>query len=243
MVIKKIVNLLYKMAFKLNVKVFFQNQDDKELFVKNKLVDQNKALLVNGSGVDLNYYAKADVPAEPVFLMVARFIREKGIVEYFKAVDIVKQKYPATRFLLVGYLEAGNPGAISASELEYWLHKTKIEYFGELSDVRDVLRHCSVYVLPSYREGLPRSVLEAMSMGRAIITTDAPGCRSTVIDGENGFVVPVKNVEKLAEAMVKFIDSPILLERMGAYSRVLAEEKFDAVKVNETIFSVLTHNQ
>lgn len=143
----------------------------------------------------------------------------------------VKERYPGAKFTLVGWIDQ-NPDAIAPSELKSWVGTGAVEYLGRLSDVRPAIAEASVYVLPSYREGTPRTVLEAMAMGRAIITTDAPGCRETVIDGENGFLVPVKSVDALVEAMTRFIEDPALAVRMGKRSREIAEEKYDVHKVN-----------
>jgi glycosyltransferase involved in cell wall biosynthesis len=168
---------------------------------------------------------------KPVFLLIARLIGDKGIREFVQAAQLIQRSYPDCRFLLVGGLDS-NPDAISQIELDDWIHNGMVEYLGRLDDVRPAIARASVYVLPSYREGTPRSVLEAMAMGRAIITTDAPGCRETVIDGENGFLVPVKSVDALVDAMTRFIEDPDLAVRMGKRSREIAEEKYDVHKVN-----------
>ena len=163
--------------------------------------------------------------------MIARLLGDKGVREYVEASQRVKSRYPEVCCSLVGWID-DNPDAIAQSELNAWIEKGYVEYRGRLQDVRPAIADCSVYVLPSYREGTPRTVLEAMAMGRAIITTDAPGCRETVTEGENGFLVPVKSVDQLTEAMCRFVEDPDLVANMGRRSREIAEEKYDVHKVN-----------
>ncbi|HST45414.1 MAG TPA: glycosyltransferase, partial [Luteimonas sp.] len=170
----------------------------------------------------------------PVFLLIARLLGDKGVREYVEAARIVRAEVPGVRLQIVGWIDS-NPDAITRRELDGWIAEGCIEYLGRLSDVRPAIAASSVYVLPSYREGTPRTVLEAMAMGRPIITTDAPGCRQTVIEGDNGFLVPVKSATTLAQAMRRFIDQPELVARMGERSRVLAKEKYDVHKVNDVM--------
>lgn len=151
--------------------------------------------------------------------------------EYADAARRIKARYPQAVFRLVGWIDE-NPDAIKPHELDAWVAEGVLEYLGRLSDVRSAIADCSVYVLPSYREGTPRTVLEAMAMGRAIITTDAPGCRETVVQGENGFLVPVKSVEALVAAMERLIARPELIARMGQRSREIAVAKYDVKAVN-----------
>ncbi len=233
----QMVASLYKWALKYNQVVFFQNPDDLRLFVDKGIVTKTvKPVLVNGSGVNMEKFALASLKLSPVtFLLMARLIKDKGILEYVEAARLLKQKYPMVKFQLLGPLDT-NPTAITQEQLDQWAEEGVIEYLGKTDDVRPFVANASVYVLPSYyREGTPRSVLEAMSMGRPIITTDAPGCRETVIDGRNGFLVPVKDVEALMSAMEKFILEPDLIAQMGKESRIIAEEKYDVRKVNQVI--------
>jgi len=227
---------LYRIALVRNEKVFFQNPDDLKLFQELKLVAARKCLLVSGSGVNLGYYKPAALPTgAPAFLMIARLLKEKGFEEYVKAAQIVKQKYPETVFRMIAWQLAGSPSVISSDQVERWKDEGLVEIFGETNDVRPFLAGASVYVLPSYREGTPRTVLEAMAMGRAIITTDAPGCRETVVDGVNGFLVPERDSKSLAEAMERFILEPELIAKMGKASRRIAEEKYNVHIVNQVI--------
>ena len=232
----KLAPLLYRVALAGNAGVFFQNRDDLALFAKTGLLRaQHKALVINGSGVDTDYFRPAPLPAGPVaFLLIARLLKDKGIFEYAAAAAAIKQRYPGTIFRLMGPLDP-NPSAIGKDQVDAWHRAGVLEYLGEVKDVRPHLAACNVYVLPSYREGTPRTVLEAMAMGRPIITTDAPGCRETVTNGDNGFLVPVKDAAALVEAMQSFITHPELIPRMGQRGRKIAEIKYDVRKVNAAI--------
>lgn len=236
-VIQKIVIFLYKKAFHYNEAIFFQNPDDKAFFQTLKIISPNKKTIVlNGSGVNLTHYDFSVPVITPVrFLLIARLLKDKGIIEYASAAKEIKMKYPSTEFHMVGYIDH-NPAAISQQLLNEWIEEQRIIFHGRLEDVRPIIRLCNVYVLPSsYREGTPRSILEAMSIGRPIITTNTPGCRETVIDGYNGYLVPIKDVKALANAMEKFIHQPERIEEMGINSRKLAEEKYEVSAVNKVI--------
>ncbi|MBV6305078.1 glycosyltransferase family 4 protein [Candidimonas humi] len=223
---------LYSLALGFADGIFFQNPDDAALFRSYGILRSGKrAVVVNGSGVDISAFSPAPFPPRPVFLLIARLLGDKGVREYVLAAGAIRKKFPGITFNIVGWIDE-NPNAIRPAELEQWIASGSINYIGRLQDVRPAIAACSVYVLPSYREGTPRTVLEAMAMGRPIITTDAPGCRETVVDGENGFLVPPKAVDELAEAMTKFIDDPGLIETMGRRSREIAESKYDVHKVN-----------
>ena len=237
-ILRYIVSKLYKTALRFNQKVFFQNPDDLKLFSDNRFIDGSKAVLINGCGVDTSYYVPTSFPVKCTFLFIGRFIVDKGIKEYISAAEEIKKIYPNVILELVGYCD-DNPNSITESELKEIAVSGVVDFLGALDDVRSALANSSVFVLPSYREGTPRAVLEAMSCGRAIITTDAPGCRETVIDGVNGYLVPVKNVERLVEAMEKFILHPELIHKMGKESRRIAENKYDVNKVNQVILKTM----
>ena len=233
-VAKIAASALYRRAFKYAAVVLFQNADDEEEFRRRRILPRRIASgLVNGSGVDLTEYEQQPVPSAPVFLMIARFLRAKGVREYAGAAIGLKTQFPAARFCLAGWIDE-SPDAISPAELDQMV-RGGVEHLGHLSDVRPALAQCSVYVLPSYREGTPRSVLEAMAVGRAILTTDAPGCRETVVEGENGLLVPVGDQAALERAMRSFLDDHHLASRMGAASRRLAERKYEVGSVNKAI--------
>lgn len=231
-VLRGLVQQLYRLALRGSDKVFFQNPDDQALFRKLRLLDASiPSCVLNGSGVDVGRFQTSRLPEKPSFLLIARLLGDKGVREYAEAARLVRSKYPGAVFRLVGWIDS-NPDAIRQDELEGWVREGTVDYLGRLEDVREAIANCSVYVLPSYREGTPRTVLEAMSMGRPIITTDAPGCRETVVEGGNGFLVPVKGVKELAEAMTRFVEDPELAQRMGSRSRLIAEEKYDVRRVN-----------
>jgi len=236
--INNIVKRLYRTALSFNHKVFFQNPDDKDLFVEQRFVRKERVVLVNGSGVNLKRFERTDIPLKPIFLVVARLLKDKGIYEYVEAASRLKLKYPYAKFRLVGGFDV-NPASVSREQMSIWQDEGAIEYLGELPDVRLAMSSAQVHVLPSYREGTPRSILEAMAVGRAIITTDVPGCRETVEDGKNGFLIPDKNVDALVSSMEKFILEPKLAVEMGEASRLLVESKFDVHLVNHVIISSL----
>ncbi|WP_419781740.1 glycosyltransferase family 4 protein [Maridesulfovibrio sp.] len=231
----KLVKSMYRAGLACNKSVMFQNPDDCELFKSIGIIPAVKdTVITNGSGVDLEHYASSPVPQEaPVFLCISRLLKEKGVREFAEAGIRLKKKYPQAEFRLVGPHDHG-PDSISDGLVAKWQNEG-IDCVGPVDDVRDELRNCSVYVLPSYREGTPRSVLEAMSCGRPIVTTNATGCRETVIEGRNGFMVPVKDISALEQAMEKFILQPELMQPMGDASLNYATEKFDINKVNATI--------
>ncbi|PKG57401.1 glycosyltransferase family 1 protein [Shewanella sp. GutDb-MelDb] len=238
-VIQYLLHLLYKAALKTNKLVFFQNNDDKALFQQLKLVPKtSNPVVVNGSGIDVSEFSEVPLPNSCDFLLIARLLGDKGIREYAGAARLLKQSHPNSTCRLVGFIDV-NPDAIKQHELDEWIDGGYIEYIGRLSNVQPAIEQCTVYVLPSYREGTPRSVLEAMAMGRPIITTDAPGCRETVIDGENGYLVPVQDSHALYENMVKLTESRELVVKMGKASREIVEEKFDVHKVNHAMLTAM----
>jgi glycosyltransferase involved in cell wall biosynthesis len=237
-ILNRIVAFLYKISLVGVESIFFQNNNDRDHFIKNKLISNKvKICRIMGSGVDINHFKHTKIRSEKVsFLLIARLLNDKGIREYVAAAAIVKKQKPNENitFSLLGPFDS-NPSAIQPKIISEWVNLGLINYEGESDDVRPFIENCSVFVLPSYREGMPRSVLEAMSMGRAIITTDAPGCRDTVVDNVNGFLVPVKSVKELSNAMIRCIDNHESLVKMGLKSRQFIEEKFDVDKVNEVI--------
>lgn len=234
--------LLYRFSLRYATKVFLLNPDDKKLFVEErKMVSANKVQLLNGIGVDLNYYKTETTmvaPSSVCFILVARLLREKGVYDYVTAARKVKILNPSVRFVLLGNIDV-NPGSVKSSEVQKWIAEGIIECPGHVSDVRTWLATANVFVLPSYREGVPRSTQEAMAMGKPIITTDVPGCRETVMEGVNGFLIPPHNPDTLVKKMLLFVDNPELIVSMGTESRRLAEKKFDIHKINALILDSL----
>ncbi|ASM48734.1 hypothetical protein PESP_a0491 [Pseudoalteromonas espejiana DSM 9414] len=235
-----VIKLQYKLSLYFNNKVFFQNPDDLRFFAKNQLIRSDKAVLINGSGVDIDYFKNTIHTKIKVirFLFVGRLLRDKGVFEYIEAAKIIKRSYPDAEFLIAGAFDS-NPSAISEAEMQKHIGSGLISYLGNVRDIKCVYQNADVFILPSYREGTPRSTLEAMSMEMPIITTDAPGCRETVKEGYNGYLVPTKNVEELATAMERFIVNRSLIKIMGYNSRKIVVEKYDVKKVNKAIIETL----
>lgn len=227
---------LYWLALRYAQTVFMQNPDDAEDFVRMGIADATKLVTVNGTGVELDKWQPVAPLLAPVtFLLAARMLRDKGVLEFVEAARAVKTRNPSVRFVLVGGLDT-NPEAIGESQIAGWVDEGVVEWLGHV-DIKFWLAQTSVFVLPSYREGVPRSTQEAMAMGRAVITTDVPGCRETVVHDRNGFLVPPRDPGALADAMKRFIAEPELIKSMGIESRKLAEERFDVRKVNATMIA------
>ena len=224
----------YKKAFKHSKNVFFLNSDDKKDFVQRGLVSEEKCRVVNGVGIDLERFEKQPVENTTVFLMIARLLKTKGVYEYCEAARAVKEKYPNATFNLLG-----GEGTIKAEDLKEYTESGIINYLGKTSDVRPYFKEASVHVLPSYREGQGQVNVEAGAVGRPIITCDTNGTRDTVIDGYNGFLVPVKNAESVAEKMIYFLENPEKIYEMGDNARKYVEENFDHRVINEKICKVI----
>jgi len=220
--------------------VICQNTDDRDELARfGALPRHARVAIVRGSGVDLAHYAASPLPpGPPVFVFLGRLLRDKGIAEYVAAARTVRERYPDVRFRIAGWLDP-NPESLTQRELDALVADGTIEYLGAADDVRPHLAAAHVLVLPSYREGTPRSVLEAMSMNRAVITTDAPGCRETVIDGESGLLVPVGDARRLADAMIRLAASPALVERIAAAGHARATQLYDARVVAASVLSAL----
>ncbi|AHE61807.1 TPA: glycosyltransferase family 4 protein [Escherichia albertii] len=238
-ILRTVQTTLYRLALPLCRKVIFLNPDDhKELLLQNN-ISVKSTKIIGGIGVDLSEYNYSPAPVKPVhFTMISRLLVEKGIREFVHAAEKVKLRYPEVKFSIAGAFD-DNPGGITSSEFEGWVKNGSIEFLGQVSDIKSHLINSSVFVLPSYREGVPRSTQEAMAVGRAIITTDVPGCRETVIDGRNGFLIPPWNAEALAEKMFVFIEQPDLILTMGRTSREIALEKFDQEQVCDRLVSMI----
>lgn len=237
-VTQQIGRQLYRFATQFNDKVVFQNPDDRDDFIAaGCLRNSAKAVLVNGSGVDVVRFAPVPLPSGPSFLLVARLLRTKGVAEFVEAAKLVRNAVPQSQFRIAGPLDPG-PDAFTASVIERWGDQG-IEYLGTLEDVRPELAKASIFVLPSYREGTPRTVLEAMAMARPVITTDVPGCRQTVVDGINGLLVEPRNVLALARAMTRMASDPEMRERMAVAGRAMAVRDYSADNVSAVLLAGL----
>lgn len=233
-IIRFILKTEYRIALRKSPNVFFQNNDDIKVFSDNKIIKPNQPVLLNGSGVNLEIFKEKPLPKGTSFLCISRLIKDKGVFEYLEAAKLVKKQYPQVRFLLVGPFDT-NPSALTPKQLQPYIDNNIIEYFGETDDVKPYLEMCNVFVLPSYREGTPKSVLEAMATGRAIITTDAPGCRETVINEKSGYMIPIKDVRALSDAMINLIENPNKIPIMAKKGLKIVREKFDVNIVNKKI--------
>jgi glycosyltransferase involved in cell wall biosynthesis len=225
----------YGFALKSYSKLLFQNKDDLDFFRGIGLISPSQNAECVGSGVDLDWFSTSAVPLNPIrFLFVGRLLRSKGLLEFLEAAQIVKSRHPHVEFEVVGGFDS-NPEALQMKDLEPYVRNGVIHFQGYLSDVRDALRKSACIVLPSYREGVPRVILEAMSSGRAVIVSDAPGCKEMVEDSVTGVVVPVRDSSALAQAMERVIQSPHLLSQFGAAGRKIAESQFDQRQINQRI--------
>ena len=232
--IRSILVAEYRLGLARASKVFFQNRDDLKVFTDHKILPEEKAVMLHGSGVNVEKFTPTPLPEEPCFLCISRLIRDKGVTEYLEAARKLRRRRPEVRCVLVGPFDT-NPSAIRPDQLQAYIDDGSVEYAGEQRDVQPFLRACTAYVLPSYREGTPKTVLEAMACGRPAITTDAPGCRETVTDGVNGYLVPVKDGDAIVEAMEKLLDEPGKTAKMARTARAICEERYDVRKVNRKI--------
>lgn len=240
--IKKIQVFLYKIALPQLDQLIFLNPDDPKDLLEKYAIQVKNVEVLGGIGLNLQdypYQSLSDIHLPIKFLFIGRLLKEKGIHEFVQAAKLVKKIYPDTQFTVLGAIDHHNLGALQQTELDTLISSNIIQYSGHVSNIKDWIAGSHVFVLPSYREGVPRSTQEAMAVGRAIITTDVPGCRETVVDGVNGFLVPKWNPQALAEKMIYFIENPEQIQVMGEQSYKIAQEKFDARKVNERLLKIL----
>jgi len=238
--ITKVAKLLYKVALGFNSRVFFQNSDDKELFINNNLVSENKCELLPGSGVDLNKFiprVKNINDDKFIFLLIARLLKDKGLLEFIEAIKIVKNKYSDVEFQILGEVGVANKTAVTQEELQTWIDDSLVNYLGTTDSVQDVIADVDCVVLPSYREGTPRSLLEACAMEKPIIATNVPGCKEVVDNGVNGFLCEVKSAGDLADKMKMMIDlSEEERVAMGIAGREKVMKEFDEKIVIDKYF-------
>ena len=248
--LKWFVSILYKLAFRNSSKVFFQNKDDLELFLKNKLISRQLTDVLPGSGINLNHFAPVNVSLgltlnRPFkFLLIARMLKDKGVVEFVNAAQMLKESGVKAEFSLLGFLDVQNPAAISTEQMRIWTEQGFVKYLGTSDDVREHIAQADCIVLPSYREGTPRSLLEAAAMAKPIIATNVVGCKEVVVDGETGLLCEAKNAIDLASKMKEmFLLSDGERKLMGEKGRLKMEQEFDELfviqKYMETIDLVL----
>ncbi len=239
----RIVRMLYRIALARSATVFFQNRHDRDLFVAQRLVSASQTALLPGSGIDLTQFVPSQTSevAAPAFLMVARLLRDKGVVEFADAARIVRETRPDVEFHLLGFLDAENRTAIDRDTVERWEREGRLRYLGEAVDVRPYLARATAVVLPSYREGMPRSLLEAAAMGRPLIATDVPGCTEIARASENAFLCAPRDARSLADAMLALLDlSADARAAMGRRSRAIAEREFDVSVVEARYLDAIT---
>lgn len=240
--IRYIQVFLYKIALPMLDQIIFLNPDDPKDLLETYSIKVKKVVILGGIGLNLQEY-----PYQPVddislpikFLFIGRLLKEKGIHEFVQAAKLVKKQYPKTQFTILGQIDTFNIGALQQSELNDLIASNVVHYLGWVNNVKDWITNSHVFVLPSYREGVPRSTQEAMAIGRAIITTDVPGCRETVIQNRNGFIIPRWDSKALAENMIYFIENPKQIRFMGDESHKIALDKFDVEQVNQRLQNIL----
>jgi len=234
-----------RMSFRLllnrkNTKTILQNPDDQKMFVEAGILDPSRIRLIRGSGVDINTFVPTPEPDVTLTVILAsRMLRDKGIVEFYDAAKLLQKRKVKAKFALVGDPDLMNPSSISRSILESWQHEGVLEWWGHRDDMPEVFARSHIVCLPTfYGEGVPKVLIEAAACGRPIVTTDMPGCREIVRDGENGILVPVKNPLGLADAIQKLLEDPDLRKRMGSRGREIAVNKFSIEKVVQETLAV-----
>lgn len=239
-VVRRIMQTLLRTALRRAERVIFLNEDDRAELVGAGIAQEKRSVVLGGIGLQLSDFTFVPTAQSgpPVFLMIGRLILEKGVFDFVEAARRMRTTHPDARFILLGGLDP-KPGALTQPQVQAWVDEGIVEWPGEIADVRPYLRESTVFVLPSYREGVPRSTQEAMAIGRAVITTDVPGCRATVEPGVNGLMVPPRDTAALADAMISLADDRIRAIEMGRESRRIAEERFDADKVNARLLAIM----
>lgn len=244
--ITKLTERLYAKTNKNHDIVIFENEDDLDFFVSEKLLDSKNGFSVKGCGVDTKVYApfpNGYKKSTVTFTFIGRLLYDKGIVEFVNAAKTLKKRYPYAEFWVVGELDAGNPSMVEKSKLLDWIDSGYIVYHGFVKDVRPLIAKSDCIVLPSYREGMPRIILEGMSMAKPVITTNTAGCRETVEEGVNGLLVDVKDVSGLSHAMDKIINMSYEdRHRMGQEGRKMVEEEFNSKKIAQNFYEIISNN-
>ncbi|MFQ5773404.1 MAG: glycosyltransferase family 4 protein [Kiloniellaceae bacterium] len=232
-VLRSAIKAAYRIALaQRNGRVIFQNLDDREEFAAQGLVNPDASVLIKGSGVDLARFApKPEPEGVPLVMLASRMLRDKGVGEFVEAARVLRKKGARARFVLVGDTDAGNPAAIARDRLKAWRREGVVEWWGHREDMPGVLAQAHVVCLPSYREGLPKILIEAAACGRPIVASDVPGCREIARAGDNALSVPIRDAEALARAIERLIADPDLRRRMGARGRSIAEAEFSVARV------------
>lgn len=232
-ILRNIAQFLYRLACgKGRMCVIFQNMDDRNAFIKRNILSEKKATIIRGSGVDLAAYSmRPEEAGMPIVCMAARLLKDKGVAEFVAAADILRQQGIVARFQLVGDVDPGNPSSFSEEEINRWHDMGKVELLGHRKDMPLLLSRAHIVVLPSYREGLPKVLIEAAACGRAVVTTDVPGCRDAIEENVTGILVPPRNAKAVAEAVRKLVLDPEMRMRMGRAGRLLAEREFAIEKI------------
>jgi glycosyltransferase involved in cell wall biosynthesis len=241
-VIRKVMNFMYKNSLKYCKMIFFQNIDDLNRFVKYNIVKRGKSTVINGAGVNLELFPFTPIENNKNCLFVGRLLRDKGIYEFVEAARIIKKEILDAKFIIVGEFDS-NPMSIKKSDIKMWEKEGIIEYLGKRNDIYNLYASCRVFILPSYHEGTPRTILEALSVGRPIITTNASGCKNTVIHNENGYIVPIGSYKSIAEHIYSLINNFELCKNMGKKSRKIAEQIYDVNIINNKLKDQMLKNK
>lgn len=234
MFIRTLISILYRIVFTLAKGVVFQNGDDRELFIAKKIVSREKTHLIKGSGIDTTLWNRKNergAEEQKCVLFIGRLLIHKGIREFIQAARIVKVSYPGVRFTVAGDFDGGNPYNLPKEEFDAAIEEGIIEFVGWQEDVRPLYEAADLFVLPSYREGMPRTAIEAASMGLPVITTDAVGCREVVEEGVNGYLVPIGESRKLADRIIRLLVDDALYHKMAENAREKAVSEFDIVAI------------
>ncbi len=243
-IIQSITVLLYKISAKFQKKVIFENTDDLKLFLDKKIIKQSKGISVKGCGVDLEYFSPSENVKKDngkiIFTFIGRLLYDKGVMEFVEAAKIVKKNYPKIEFWLLGEIDKNNPAMVKEEDLIEWVKNKTVIYHGFKQDIKKYIEKSDCIVLPSYREGMSRTISEGLAMAKPVITTDTAGCREAIDTGKNGFLVPVKEIAPLAEAMTNFINLSLEeRKKMGDFGRLKAINEFDDNIIAEQFLDII----
>jgi glycosyltransferase involved in cell wall biosynthesis len=245
--VSRVAITLYRIAFRFPKKIFFQNEDDKKLFIKKRIVSKKICGLLPGSGINTNDFApsqKKNPGQQFTFLLISRLIYDKGILEYIEAIETLKKDGVPAKFQILGQIDEEHKRGIPAKKIQGWIEQNQIEYLGTTDDVRSYIEKADCIVLPSYREGTPKTLLEAASMAKPIVATNVPGCNNVVRDGKNGYLCKLKDASDLAFKMkLMYCQDNLSRNKMGRYSREYVKKKFDEkIVINKYISAIETIN-